>query len=238
MMLRLRDAVQFRFEYASQAMNAAPDRSAGAPESIVYVVDDDVEMLASLSALFRSVQFGVELFDSIQKFLAYRMPATPSCLVLDVRLRGESGLVAQDRIARQSGLPIIFMTAHADVEMCVQAMKGGAMDFIEKPFRDQRMLDAVGAALASDRMRRELDRSSEALRRRYESLTRRERDVMSLVAKGCLNKQIAAKLNLSEITIKIHRMRAMRKMEASSFADFVLKAGALLGLDAVKGPAV
>ncbi|GAB7527332.1 response regulator transcription factor [Paraburkholderia sp. 2C] len=218
-------------------MNAATDKPAGAPDSIVYVVDDDVEMLESLAALFRSVEFSVESFDSIQKLLAYRMPATPSCLVLDVRLKGESGLVAQDRIARQSGLPIIFMTAHADVEMCVQAMKRGAVDFIEKPFRGQRMLDAVMAALASDRIRRELDRSSEVLRRCYESLTRRERDVMSLVAKGRLNKQIAAEMNLSEITIKIHRMRAMKKMQANSFADFVLKAGALLRLDVVKGSA-
>ncbi|MFC0698388.1 response regulator transcription factor [Paraburkholderia humisilvae] len=219
-------------------MNTVADKSVGALESIVYVVDDDVETRESLSALFRSVGFNVELFDSVPKLLAYRMPATPGCLVLDVRLKGESGLVAHNRIARQTGLPIIFMTAHADVEMCVQAMKGGAVDFIEKPFRGQRMLDAVTTALASDRQRRELDQSFEALRCCYESLTRRERDVMSLVAKGRLNKQIAAEMNLSEMTIKIHRMRAMKKMKADSFADFVLKAATLLKFDAIKGAAV
>jgi FixJ family two-component response regulator len=222
----------------ADAMNPVTGKSVSAPESIVYVVDDDVEMRESLSALFRSVGFNVELFDSVPRLLAYRMPAIPGCLVLDVRLKGESGLTARDRIAFQTGLPIIFITAHADVEMCVQAMKGGAVDFIEKPFRGQRMLDAVATALASDRQRRELDQSSEALRRCYERLTRRERDVMSRVAKGRLNKQIAAELNLSEVTIKIHRMRAMRKMEADSFADFVLKAAALLRLEAIKGAAV
>jgi FixJ family two-component response regulator len=222
----------------AKVMNTVTDKSVSAPASIVYVVDDDVEMRESLSALFRSVGFNVELFDSVPTLLAYRMPAIPGCLVLDVRLKGESGLVAHDRIAYQTGLPIIFMTAHADVEMCLQAMKGGAADFIEKPFRCQRMLDAVTTALDSDRLRREIDQSSEALRRCYERLTRRERDVMSLVAKGRLNKQIAAEMNLSEITIKIHRMRAMRKMEADSFADFVLKAAALLGLNAIKGAAV
>jgi|ERR1700754_2484644 FixJ family two-component response regulator len=219
-------------------MNTVTDKSVGAPESNVYVVDDDVEVRESLSTLFRSVGFNVELFDSVPRLLAYRMPAEPGCLVLDVRLKGESGLVAHNRIACQTGLPIIFMSAHADVEMCVQAMKGGAVDFIEKPFRCQRMLDAVTTALASDRVRRELDQSSEALRRCYERLTQRERDVMSLVARGRLNKQIAAEMNLSEITVKIHRMRAMRKMEADSFADFVLKAAALLGLNAIKGAAV
>jgi FixJ family two-component response regulator len=219
-------------------MNTVTDKPVSAPESIVYVVDDDVEMRESLSTLFRSVDITVESFDSVDELLAYRMPVAPSCLVLDVRLKGESGLVAQDRIVRQSGLPIIFMTAHADVEMCVQAMKGGAVDFIEKPFRGQRMLDAVASALASDRARRELDRSSEALRGCYERLTRREREVMNLVAKGRLNKQIAAEMNLSEITVKIHRMHAMRKMEAHSLADFVLKAGALLELNAAKGGVV
>jgi FixJ family two-component response regulator len=218
-------------------MNTVTDKPVSAPESFVYVVDDDVEIRESLSALFRSVDIGVELFDSVNELFAYHMPAVPSCVVLDVRLKGESGLAAQGRIVRKLSLPIIFITAHADVEMCVQAMKGGAVDFIEKPFRGQRMLDAVASALASDRIRRECEQSSAALRRCYERLTGRERDVMNLVAKGRLNKQIAAEMNLSEITIKIHRMRAMRKMEAHSFADFVLKAGVLLGLDAVKGPA-
>jgi FixJ family two-component response regulator len=205
---------------------------------MVYVVDDDVATGDSLSALFRSVGFTVELFDSISKLLAYRMTAKPSCIVLDVRLKGESGLAEHDRIVRLTGLPIIFITAHADVEMCVQAMKRGAIDFIEKPFRGQRMLDSVISALASDRRRRELDQASEALRHRYESLTRREQDVMGLVARGRLNKQIADELNLSEITVKIHRSHAMKKMEANSFADFVLKASALLKLDPIKGATV
>jgi RNA polymerase sigma factor (sigma-70 family) len=216
-------------------MDPVTGQSFSTSESIIYVVDDDVEVRESLSSLFRSVDFSVALFDSVPKLLAYRMPAMSGCIVLDVRLKGESGLAAHERIARQMGLPIIFMTAHADVEMCVQAMKRGAVDFIEKPFRYQRMLDAVTTALASDRLRRERDQSYEALRRCFESLTRRERDVMRLVAKGRLNKQIAAEMNLSEVTIKIYRKRAMRKMEARSFADFVLKAGALLAVDAIKG---
>ncbi|WP_460908512.1 response regulator transcription factor [Paraburkholderia jirisanensis] len=216
-------------------MRSVTDKPVNAPEPIVYVVDDDPGMQTSLSALLRSVGLCVKVFESVEAFLAFRMPAAPGCLVIDVRLKGESGLAAHDRIASLTAMPIIFMTAYADVAMCVQAMKGGAVDFIEKPFLSQRMLDAVIAALASDRKRCELARSTEALKRCYENLTSRERDVMSLVAKGLLNKQIAFEMSLSEMTIKIHRMRAMRKMEARSFADFVLKAAVILGFDEVAG---
>jgi len=218
-------------------MSSITDTPVSAPQSIVYVVDDDPGMQQSLSTLIRSVGLCVNVFESVEAFLAFHMPAAPSCLVIDVRLKGESGLAALDRIASVRSLPIIFMTAYADVAMCVRAMKGGAVDFIEKPFHCQIMLDAVFAALESDKKRLEFAQATEALRRSYENLTWREREVMSLVAKGLLNKQIAAEMNLSEMTIKIHRMRAMKKMEARSFADFVLKAAAILGFDEVKGRA-
>ena len=210
-----------------------------ATNSIVYVVDDDNSMREAVGMLLRSVGLQVELFASADEFLAFQMPDLPSCLILDVRLKGQSGLAVQEQIAADElRVPIIFMTAHGDIAMSVKAMKAGAMDFLAKPFRDQDMLDAVATALGKDEERREADRLVADLRRRYESLTPREREVMAFVASGLMNKQIAAEMNLSEITIKIHRMRAMKKMEADSFADFVLKAAALLGLDAIKGAEV
>ncbi len=169
----------------------------------------------------------VECFNCVSDFLAFDMFDTPSCLILDVRLKGQSGLAAQQQISHERGLPIIFVTGHGDIQMSVQAMKAGAADFIEKPFRGQRVLDAVAAALASDRARRELERSSENLQRLYVSLTPRERTVMALVMRGMMNKQIAAEMNLSEITVKIHRGHAMKKMGSRSMADFILKANAL-----------
>jgi FixJ family two-component response regulator len=226
----------FSSSMQGKVMRSVTDKPVSATDPIVYVVDDDPGVQASLSALVRSVGLGVKVFESVEEFLAFRRPDAPGCLVIDVRLKkGESGLVAHDRIASFTGLPIIFMSAYADVAMCVRAMKGGALDFIEKPFLGQRMLDSIAAAVVADGKRRELARSMEALRRCFENLTSRERDVMSLVAKGLLNKQIAAEMNLSEMTIKIHRMRAMRKMEARSFADFVLKAAAILGPAEVAG---
>jgi FixJ family two-component response regulator len=156
------------------------------------------------------------------------MPDVPACLILDVRLKGQSGLAVQEQIAaHQIHMPIVFMTAHGDIAMSVKAMKAGATDFLAKPFRDQDMLDAVAQALAADAERRAADRSFAGLRRCYDSLTQREREVMALVASGLLNKQIAAEMKLSEITVKIYRSQAMKKMEARSLADFVLKAEAL-----------
>jgi FixJ family two-component response regulator len=199
----------------------------GVCEPIAYIVDDDSHLCTALSTLLNSVGIRVECFNCVGDFMDVDKPDTPSCLILDVRLRGQSGLAAQEQIARRFGMPIIFMTAHGDIEMSVQAMKRGAVDFIEKPFRDQRILDAVSIALSMDGSRREQRRSSHSLQCRYATLTTREREVMGWVAKGLMNKQIAAELGLSEVTVKIYRAQAMRKMDASSMADFVLKAGAL-----------
>ncbi|SAL18946.1 response regulator transcription factor [Caballeronia humi] len=204
------------------------DLVGNAGNAIVYVVDDDESMRQAVSTLLRSVGLSVETFASAQEFLAFDMPDMPSCLILDVRLKGQSGLAVQEQIAAsQLGLPIVFMTAHGDIAMTVKAMKAGAKDFLAKPFRDQDMLDAVAHALKSDEDRREANRSVADLRRCYESLTPREREVMAFVASGLMNKQIAGELNLSEITVKIHRGQAMRKMGARSLADFVKKAEAL-----------
>jgi FixJ family two-component response regulator len=199
-----------------------------ASSAMVYVVDDDASMREAVSMLLRSVGLRVELFASAQEFLAFPRPDVPSCLILDVRLKGQSGLAVQEQIAAgELRVPIIFMTAHGDIAMSVKAMKAGAMDFLAKPFRDQDMLDAVASALGKDEERREADRSVADLRRRYALLTPREREVMAFVASGLMNKQIAAEMNLSEITVKIHRGQAMKKMESRSLADFVLKAEAL-----------
>ncbi|MGF6771737.1 FixJ family two-component response regulator [Paraburkholderia sp. GAS199] len=206
-----------------------------AEQSIAYVVDDDDSMRAAVSLLLRSVGLRVEAFATAQAFLDFDKPDVPSCLILDVRLKGQSGLAVQEQIAAgELSVPIIFMTAHGDISMSVKAMKAGAMDFLAKPFRDQDMLDAVSGALAQHEAQRNVDRSKADLRRCYELLTPREREVMAFVAKGLMNKQIAAELNLSEITVKIHRGQAMKKMESRSVADFVLKAEAL-GLNGAPG---
>jgi FixJ family two-component response regulator len=208
-----------------------------ANSSIVYVVDDDNSMREAVGMLLRSVGLQVELFASADEFLAFQMPDVPSCLILDVRLKGQSGLAVQEQIAAGAvRVPIIFMTAHGDIAMSVKAMKAGAMDFLAKPFRDQDMLDAVATALGKDEERREADRLVADLRRRYESLTPREREVTAFVASGLMNKQIAAEMKLSEITVKIHRGQAMKKMESRSLADFVLKAEAL-GVKSPQGSA-
>ncbi|MBB5508075.1 response regulator transcription factor [Paraburkholderia atlantica] len=209
-------------------MSSKYDETGEALNRIVYVVDDDDSMREALSTLLRSVDLPVAAFLSARDFLAFEKPDVPSCLILDVRLKGQSGLAVQEQIATSNlRIPIIFMTAHGDIAMTVKAMKAGATDFLAKPFRDQDMLDAVDQALAADEKRRNMERASSALRRCYESLTPREREVMALVASGLRNKQIAAEMGLSEITVKIHRGQAMRKMEASTLADFVLKAKAL-----------
>lgn len=205
------------------------DESDGATSSaVVYVVDDDQSMREAVTMLLRSEGFHVEAFASAQEFLAFPMPDTPSCLILDVRLKGQSGFAVQEHIvAAERNLPIIFMTAHGDIAMSVKAMKAGAMDFLAKPFRDQDMLDAVSQALTRDIARRGSGRALADLREHYASLTPREREVMAFVVSGLMNKQIAEEMNLSEITVKIHRGQAMKKMDSRSLADFVLKAEAL-----------
>ncbi|MFM0325310.1 response regulator transcription factor [Caballeronia glebae] len=209
-------------------MSIDKDADTKAHGAMVYVVDDDESMRDALRMLLRSVGLNVMTFASAHEFLAHDMPEVPSCLILDVRLKGQSGLAVQEQMAAsQLGLPIVFMTAHGDIAMTVKAMKAGAKDFLAKPFRDQDMLDAVAQSLQADEERRAASRSVADLRRSYESLTPREREVMAFVVSGLMNKQIAAEMNLSEITVKIHRGQAMRKMAARSLADLVLKAEAL-----------
>ncbi|WP_225934580.1 MULTISPECIES: response regulator transcription factor [unclassified Cupriavidus] len=206
--------------------------------SMVYVVDDDESMRRAVSMLLRSVGYQVETFASATDFLASSRQDVPSCLILDVRLKGQSGLAVQEQFAASKmQIPIIFMTAHGDIAMSVKAMKAGAMDFLAKPFRDQDMLDAVESALTRDAARRQTDTRDAGLRQRYEELTPREKEVMAYVVRGLLNKQIAAELTLSEITIKIHRAQAMKKMGARSLADFVLKAEALGIIDSAQNGA-
>jgi FixJ family two-component response regulator len=199
--------------------------------SRVFVVDDDPSMRNALSSLFRSVNLQVELFASAAEFLERKpRPDTPSCLVLDIRLPGVSGLDFQAQLEKAGvHLPIIFITGHGDIPMTVRAMKAGAVDFLAKPFRDQDMLDAVAVALRRDEQAREVENRRQALRRPFEEMTPREREVMALVTSGLMNKQVAAALGLSEITVKIHRGRVMRKMKAKSLADLV-RMSEILGL--------
>ncbi|WP_434604806.1 response regulator transcription factor [Pseudomonas sp. Z4-7] len=199
-----------------------------AHEPVVYVVDDDASLREALRSLLRSIGLLVELFDSVTDFMGHPRPDAPSCLLLDVRLRGTSGLDFQQQLANAGiHLPIVFMTGYGDIAMTVRAMKAGAVDFLTKPFREQDLIDAVSAAHQRDRLRREAERGQRALQDRYATLTARERQVMALAASGLMNKQIAGQIGLSEITVKIHRGQAMRKMAARSFADLVRMAQAL-----------
>jgi FixJ family two-component response regulator len=194
----------------------------GKSEQMVLVVDDDESVRVALTFLFRSMNLEVEVFNSATELLQSKLPDIASCLVLDIRLPGVSGLEFQDSLAKAGiHIPIVFMTGHGDIPMSVKAMKAGAVDFLPKPFRDQDMLDAVTRALNQDRKRREEDKAASRVRHLFESLTRREREVMSLVTSGLMNKQIAHELQVSEITVKIHRGHLMRKMEARSLADLV-----------------
>ena len=203
-------------------------------EATVIIVDDEQSVRDALSSLFRSVGLRCELFSSTAELWNNKLPAVASCLVLDVRLPGVSGLDFQNELAKANiRIPIIFISGHGDIPMTVKAMKAGAIDFLTKPFRDQDMLDAVAIALDRDRKRREDESAVADLQRRFESLTPREREVMSFVTAGLMNKQVAAELGVSEITIKIHRGQAMRKMEARSLADLVRKAE-LLGVRRTK----
>ncbi len=195
---------------------------ASAKEPIVFVVEDDESMRRALSNLFQSVGLEVELFGSASEMLQTKLRDVPSCLVLDVRLPGLSGLDFQTELANANiHTPIIFMTGHGDIPMSVRAMKGGAVDFLTKPFRDQDMLDAVMTAIERDRKRRQDDKIVANLRALLETLTAREREVLALVSSGLMNKQIAAELDLAEITVKIHRGHIMKKMGAKSLADLV-----------------
>jgi FixJ family two-component response regulator len=195
---------------------------ANAAEPIVFVIDDDVAMRATLSSLFRSVGLRVELFGSAREFSQSKMPDIASCLVLDIRLPGVSGLDFQAELAEEDiRIPIIFMTGHGDIPMSVKAMKAGAIDFLTKPFRDQDILDAVIKAIERDQKRRDSEKGVSELRIRFDSLTSREREVMKQVAAGLMNKQIAADLGIAEITVKVHRAHMMRKMKARSLMDLI-----------------
>jgi FixJ family two-component response regulator len=196
--------------------------------AIVLVVEDDASMRRALVNLFQSVGLGVQAFSSASEMLQSKLPDAASCLVLDVRLPGLSGLDFQTELAKANvHTPIIFMTGHGDIPMTVRAMKGGAVDFLTKPFRDQDMLDAVMKAIERDRNRREVEKVVAKLNALFETLTSREREILAFVTSGLMNKQIAAELGLAEITIKIHRGHIMKKMGARSLADLVRKAATL-----------
>jgi FixJ family two-component response regulator len=210
-------------------MREAPDA-----QPIVFVVEDDPSMRAALKSLFQSVDLRVEAFGSASEFLQCDLPDVASCLVLDIRLPGLSGLDFQNELTQaQIRIPIIFVTGHGDIPMTVRAMKAGAVDFLSKPFRDQDMLDAVATAIERDRKTRRETKILADMQSRFETLTPREREVMILVSAGFMNKQIAAEIGLAEITVKIHRGRIMKKMGARSLAELVRMSEAL-GIQSAK----
>lgn len=198
---------------------------------VVFVVDDDPSIRSSLKFLINSVGLQVESFDSAEALLRRKLPDAPSCLVLDIRLRGLSGLDFQRQLAaRNCRVPIIFITGHGDIPMSVQAMKAGAIEFLTKPFRDQDLLDAIRVALGKDQARREQEKEIAGLKERFSSLTPREQKVISMVVSGMLNKQIADQLGTAENTVKVQRSRAMEKMKAQSIPDLVRM------IEKLKGP--
>ena len=201
-------------------------------DSVVFVVDDDREFRESLNNLLRSIGLRVETFASAQEFLNSKRPTTPSCVVLDVRMPGFSGLDLQKRMAdAKLGIPIVFVTGHGDIRMSVQAMKAGAVEFLTKPFNDEALIAAVRQALQRSAAALAEEDEVRALQDRYASLSRREQEVMALVVSGMLNKQVGFELGISEITVKAHRGKVMRKMEANTLVD-------LVGMAARLGPAV
>jgi FixJ family two-component response regulator len=205
-----------------------PSELAAAGDPVVFVIDDDTSMREALQSLFRSVGLRVEVFGSAPEFLQGDLPNVASCLVLDIRLPGVSGLDFQVELSAAGiHIPIIFMTGHGDIPMSVQAMKAGAVDFLTKPFRHQEMLQAVNRALAADRKRRTEEKTVSDLRVLFESLTPREREVLVLVTAGLVNKRIAAELGVSEITVKVHRSHVMRKMRTRSLAQLARIADSL-----------
>ncbi len=203
--------------------------TAGAP--VVFVIDDDPSVRSSLKFLLSTVGLQVESLDSADSFLHKKPPDVPSCLVLDVRMPGLSGLDFQHELARRHiHIPVVFLTGHGDIPMTVRAMKAGAVEFLTKPFRDQDLLDAVRVALERDRARREQEKEVADLQRRYDSLTSREQQVISMLVSGMLNKQIAGQLGTAESTVKVQRSRAMEKMHAESLVDLVRM------IEKIKGP--
>ena len=197
-------------------------------EQIVYVVDDDVDVREGVSALLQSIGLKVVALSSTVEFLTHKRSEEPSCLILDVRLPGLSGLDFQAELAKaQNEIPIIFITGHGDIPMSVKAMKAGAIEFLTKPFREQDILDAVRVALERDRARHDLQIQTQSLRSRYDSLSDRDQQVMRLVCAGLMNKQVAAEIGVSEVTVKVHRHNLMKKLDARSLADLVRMADAL-----------
>jgi FixJ family two-component response regulator len=214
------------FCVVTECPKSTPEPTGAKP--IVLVVEDDASMRRALSNLFQSVGLEVEAFGSASEMLQSKLPHVASCLVLDVRLPGLSGLDFQTELAKAKiHIPIVFMSGHGDIPMTVRAMKRGAVDFLAKPFRDQDMLDAAATAIERDRKRREADSIVENLQTLFETLSPREREVLAFVSSGLMNKQIAAELGLAEITVKIHRGHIMKKMGARSLPDLVRKAEAL-----------
>jgi FixJ family two-component response regulator len=201
-------------------MMASSEIKSAESNQVVFVVDDDIDVREGLKSLLQSVSLGCEIFPSVKEFLSWKPKDTESCLILDVRLPGPSGLDFQAELAAAHiDIPIIFITGHGDIPMTVRAMKAGAVEFLTKPLREQDLLDAVRVALGRDREKRELDKKLRGLKTRFESLSDRERQVLSLVTTGMLNKQMAGQMNLSEVTVKVHRHNLMKKMGAKSVPE-------------------